>query len=428
MNPNIPETNQKRVVILGAGFGGLALAQKLAKQDLQIVLLDKNNYHQFQPLFYQVAMAGLEPSSIAFPLRKIFQSKKNVHIRVCNVTKINAYQKQIETDLGSIEYDYLIIATGADTNFFGMQNMIDYAIPMKSVSEAIFLRNKILQNFEDALVSQDPEEKAGLMSVVVVGGGPTGVEVSGTLAEMKKIILPKDYPELDFDLMKIYIFESSPELLEVMSDEASIKGKEYLEQLGVTIMTGHKVTDFDGKYVYTSNSQKIRCNNVVWAAGIKGNSIEGLPAEIYMRGNRMKVNGYNQVEGFEDIFAVGDIACMMNVEADYPNGHPQVAQPAIQQGTLLAKNLINLIANKPMKTFQYRNLGSMATVGRHRAVVDLPFIKFQGVIAWYAWMFVHLMAILGIKNKILIFINWLWNYITYDQSLRLIIKGKEKEK
>jgi NADH:ubiquinone reductase (H+-translocating) len=426
MNPNIPKTNKKRVVILGAGFGGLALAQKLSKQDLQIVLLDKNNYHQFQPLFYQVAMAGLEPSSIAFPLRKIFQNKKNVHIRVSKANTINPQQKQIQTDLGSIDYDYLIIATGADTNFFGMQNMIDYAMPMKSVSEAIHLRNKILQNFEDALVSQDPEEKAGLMSVVVVGGGPTGVEVSGTLAEMKKIILPKDYPELDFDLMKIYIFESSPELLEVMSDEASLKGKEYLEELGVTIMTGHKVIDFDGKYVYTNHDQKIRCNNLVWAAGIKGNSIDGLPADIYMRGNRIKVNGFSQVEGFEDIFAVGDIACMMNVEADYPNGHPQVAQPAIQQGDLLAKNLMNLIANKPMKTFTYRNLGSMATVGRHKAVVDLPFIKFQGVIAWYAWMFVHLMAILGVKNKILIFVNWLWNYITYDQSLRLIIKGKEK--
>jgi NADH:ubiquinone reductase (H+-translocating) len=427
MTPNIPETSQKRVVILGAGFGGLALAQKLAKQDLQIVLLDKNNYHQFQPLFYQVAMAGLEPSSIAFPLRKIFQSKKNVHIRVCKVNSFDASLKNVNTDLGIISYDYLIIATGADTNFFGMQNMIDHAIPMKSVSEAIYLRNRILQNFEDALVTEDPEEKAGLMSVVVVGGGPTGVEVSGTLAEMKKIILPKDYPELDFDLMKIYIFESSPELLEVMSDEASAKGKEYLEKLGVTIMTGHKVVDFDGKYVYTNHDQKIRCNNLVWAAGIKGNSIEGLAPEVYVRGNRIKVNGYNQVEGQENIFAVGDIACMMNVEADYPNGHPQVAQPAIQQGDLLAKNLVNLIAKKPMKAFTYHNLGSMATVGRHLAVVDLPFIKFQGVIAWYAWMFVHLMAILGIKNKILIFVNWLWNYITYDQSLRLIIRPKRVE-
>ena len=428
MNPNIPENNQKRVVIIGAGFGGLALAQKLSKQDLQVVLLDKNNYHQFQPLFYQVAMAGLEPSSIAFPLRKIFQSKKNVHIRVCMVQEILTGPKQIRTNIGLVNYDYLIIATGADTNFFGMQNMIDHAIPMKSVSEAIYLRNKILQNFEDALITEDPEEKAGLMTVVVVGGGPTGVEVSGTLAEMKKIILPKDYPELDFDLMKIYIFESSPELLEVMSDEASVKGKQYLEELGVQVMTGHKVVDFDGKYVHTSQGQKIRCNNLVWAAGIKGNAIEGLPADAYVRGNRIKVNAYNQIMGHENIFAVGDIACMMDVEAEYPSGHPQIAQPAIQQGNLLAKNLLRLIANKPMEPFKYRNLGSMATVGRHRAVVDLPFIKFQGVIAWYAWMFVHLMAILGIKNKILIFVNWLWNYVTYDQSLRLIIRPRRGNK
>ncbi len=428
MNPNIPESSQKRIVIIGAGFGGLALAQKLSKQNLQVVLLDKNNYHQFQPLFYQVAMAGLEPSSIAFPLRKIFQSKKNVHIRVCVVEEIQASEKRIKTDIGDVNYDYLIIATGADTNFFGMQNMIDHAIPMKSVSEAIYLRNKILQNFEDALLSQDPEEKTGLMSVVVVGGGPTGVEISGTLAEMKKIILPKDYPELDFDLMKIYIFESSPELLEVMSDEASAKGKEYLEQMGVQVMTGHKVLDFDGKYVYTSQNQKIRCNNLVWAAGIKGNALQGLAPEVYQRGNRIKVNGYNQVDGHENIFAVGDIAAMMNVEDEYPNGHPQIAQPAIQQGNLLAKNIVAHIANKPMKVFSYRNLGSMATVGRHRAVVDLPFIKFQGAIAWYAWMFVHLMAILGIKNKILIFINWLWNYVTYDQSLRLIIKPRRNKR
>jgi NADH:ubiquinone reductase (H+-translocating) len=424
MIPNIPQTNQKRIVIIGAGFGGLAIAQKLAKHDFQIVLLDKNNYHQFQPLFYQVAMAGLEPSSIAFPLRKIFQNKKNVHIRVTKVNNINTTNNELETDLGIIYYDQLIIATGADTNFFGMQNMIDNAIPMKSISEAIYLRNRILQNFEDALVTDDLVEKTGLMSVVVVGGGPTGVEVSGTLAEMKKIILPKDYPELDFDLMKIYIFESSEELLEVMSDEASAKAREYLLNLGVIVKTGNKVTDFDGKYVYTNKDETIRCNNLVWAAGIKGNSIAGLPAEVFQRGNRIKVNAYSQVDGFDNIYAVGDIACMMNVEEEYPNGHPQIAQPAIQQGNLLAKNIVKIINNDTPTAFKYRNLGSMATVGRHLAVVDLPFWKFQGVFAWYAWMFVHLMAILGIKNKILIFVNWLWNYVTYDQSLRLIIKPK----
>ncbi len=424
MIPNIPETNQPRIVIIGAGFGGLALAQKLSRHDVQVVLIDKNNYHQFQPLFYQVAMAGLEPSSIAFPLRKIFQNKKNVHIRITTVQKINTEKNQIETEIGAIDYDYLVMATGADTNFFGMQNIIKNAMPMKSISEAIYLRNRVLQNFEEALTEKDPTERAGLMSMVVVGGGPTGVEVSGTLAEMKKIILPKDYPELDFDLMKIYLFESSEEVLEVMSDEASIKGREYLERLGVIVKTGNRVVDFDGKFVYTNKGETIRTNNVVWAAGIRGNGIEGIPQEIYQRGNRLKVNGFNQVDGFQNIFAVGDIACMIDGDVDYPTGHPQIAQPAIQQGELLAKNLLKIIRKEVPTLFKYKNLGSMATVGRHLAVVDLPFWKFQGAFAWYAWMFVHLMAILGVKNKVLIFVNWLWNYVTYDQSLRLIIKPK----
>jgi NADH dehydrogenase len=426
MNPNIPETNQKRVVIVGAGFGGLVFAQKLAKQDFQIVLIDKNNYHQFQPLFYQVAMAGLEPSSISFPLRKIFQHTPNVHIRITKVNALDTSKQSITTDLGEISYDYLVLGLGTDTNFFGNQNMMDKAIPMKSVSEAIFLRNRVLQNLEDALTTEDPLEREGLMNMVVVGGGPTGVEVSGTLAEMKKIILPKDYPELDFKLMKIYLFESSPEVLEVMSDEASAKGKEYLEQLGVIVKTGIRIVDFDGEYAYSSTDEKIRTNNVVWAAGVKANAITGFSSEIFGRGGRIKVNEFNQVEGFKNIFALGDLA-LMTTDVDFPNGHPQMAQPAIQQGKLLAQNFTKIINNRSPKAFKYKDLGSMATIGRNLAVVDLPFWKFQGIFAWYVWMFVHLMSILGVKNKILIFINWLWNYITYDQSLRLIIKPKIKE-
>lgn len=425
MEPNIPDTSQKRIVIIGAGFGGLALAQKLANRDVQIVLIDKNNYHQFQPLFYQVAMAGLEPSSISFPLRKIFQHKKNVHIRITGVTKVMPEENKIDTELGEIRYDYLVLATGAGTNFFGMKNMIDNAIPMKSVSEAIYLRNRVLQNFEDALTTKDAETREGLMNIVVVGGGPTGVEVSGTLAEMKKIILPKDYPELDFNLMKIYLFESSPEVLEVMSDDASAKGKEYLERLGVIVKTGVRITDFDGQFAYTSTNEKIRTHNVVWAAGIKGNTVDGFVPEIYGRGARMKVNAFNQVEGFDNIFAVGDIAIMSGDEK-FPNGHPQVAQPAIQQGKLLAKNILKIMRGESPVPFEYKDLGSMATVGRNLAVVDLPFWKFQGAFAWYVWMFVHLMSILGIKNKVMVFINWLWSYVTYDQSLRLIIKPKTK--
>lgn len=426
MTPNIPETYQNRIVIVGAGFGGLALAQKLAKNDFQVVLIDKNNYHQFQPLFYQVAMAGLEPSSISFPLRKIFQNKPNVHIRITNVLKLNTENNTLETELGELSFDYLVMAMGADTDFFGMQNIIDNAMPMKSVSEAIYLRNKVLQNLEDALTATDIDTREGLMNMVVVGTGPTGVEVSGTLAEMKRLILPKDYPELDFNLMKIYLFGSSPEVLETMSDEASMKSKEYLESLGVIVRNGVRITDFDGKYAYTQSGEKIRTNNVVWAAGIKGNSIEGFSKEVYGGGNRIKVNAFNQVDGFQNIFAIGDIA-LMSGDPKFPNGHPQVAQTAIQQGELLAKNLLKIMRKEEPIGFQYKNLGSMATVGRHLAVVDLPFWKFQGAFAWYVWMFVHLMAILGVKNKIMVFINWLWNYVTYDQSLRLIIKPKVKQ-
>ena len=424
MFANLPETSQKRIVIVGAGFGGLALAQKLCKYDVQVVLIDKNNYHQFQPLFYQVAMAGLEPSSIAFPLRKVFQHKKNVHVRITRVLSVDTGIKQLQTDIGVVNYDYLVLAMGADTNFYGMENMMKYAMPMKSISEAIYLRNRVLQNFEEALSEPDPIKREGLMSMVVVGGGPTGVEVAGTLAEMRKIILPKDYPELDFSSMKIYLIQSSGEILQTMSDQASEKGKEYLEQLGVIVRLNERVTDFDGVYATTSLGDKLRTNNLVWAAGIKTNHLSGLPESIYARGGRIKVNEINQIDGFSDIFAIGDIA-QMETE-DFPQGHPQVAQPAIQQGELLAANLYQLIKGEKTKPFRYKDLGSMATVGRNLAVVDLPFWRFQGTFAWYVWMFVHLMAILGVKNKILVFINWLWNYVTYDQSLRLIIKPRIK--
>jgi len=420
---NIPHTNQKRVIIIGAGFGGLQLAQSLAgKDDFQVVLIDKNNYHQFQPLFYQVATAGIEPSAISFPLRLAFHNYPNIHVRVASVTKIISENNTIETNLGDISYDFLVMAIGADTNFFGNQNIAEKALPMKSVGEALGLRNRLLESFEKALVSDNQEDRAGLLNIVVVGGGPTGVELSGTLAEMKKHVLPKDYPELDFELMQIYIVESGAELLGPMSKNAQTKSKEYLEQLGVNVMLNSRVSDFDGLYVHFADGSKIRTNNLVWAAGVKANAIEGINPSIIMRGGRMKVNNYNQVDGYQNIFALGDVALM--TEEKFPNGHPQVAQPAIQQGKLLAKNLVSLIRGNQPKPFKYRDLGSMATVGRNLAVVDLPFLKFQGFLAWLTWMFVHLMAIVGVKNKVLIFINWLWNYVTYDQSLRLIIRAK----
>ena len=420
---NIPQTNQKRVIIIGAGFGGLQLAQSLAdKDDFQVVLIDKNNYHQFQPLFYQVATAGIEPSAISFPLRLAFHNHPNIHVRVASVTKIISESNTIETNLGDISYDFLVMAIGADTNFFGNQNIAEKALPMKSVGEALGLRNRLLESFEKALVSDNQEDRVGLLNIVVVGGGPTGVELSGTLAEMKKHVLPKDYPELDFELMQIYIVESGTELLGPMSKNAQTKSKEYLEQLGVNVMLNSRVSDFDGLYVHFADGSKIRTNNLVWAAGVKANAIEGINPSIIMRGGRMKVNNYSQVDGYQNIFALGDVALM--TEEKFPNGHPQVAQPAIQQGKLLAKNLVSLIKGNQPKPFKYRDLGSMATVGRNLAVVDLPFLKFQGFLAWLTWMFVHLMAIVGVKNKVLIFINWLWNYVTYDQSLRLIIRAK----
>lgn len=423
MKANIPETDRKRVVIIGAGFGGLALSQKLAKlDDFQVVLVDKLNYHQFQPLFYQVATAGLEPSAISFPLRLVFQSNPNVHVRVTEVTSVNTEKQHIITKLGLINYDYLVLAIGADTNFFGMTNIQEKALPMKSVSEALGLRNRLLQNFEDAITVETDDDRQGLLNVVVVGGGPTGVEVSGTLAEMKNHILPKDYPELDFDAMQVYLIESSAEVLDVMSEGASKNAKKYLQELGVNVINGKRVVDFDGNYAILNDGSKIRTNNLVWAAGIKANFMEGIAKEAITYGGRLKVNEYNQVHNESNIFAIGDLAYME--EEKFPKGHPQVAQPAIQQGNLLAENLSAMLRGNDLKPFHYNDLGSMATIGRNKAVVDLPFFKFAGFFAWVTWMFVHLMSLVGIKNRVMIFISWLWNYVTYDQSLRLIIKAK----
>ena len=413
----------KKIVIIGAGFAGLRLARKLKNTNFEIWLIDKNNYHQFQPLFYQVATSGLEPSSIAFPLRKLFQKQKNIHVRCTQVNEIIFNERKILTDIGEITYDYLVIATGAGTNFFGNELVEKNALPMKSVGEALYLRNTILQNLENALVADEATKKA-LLNIVVVGGGPTGVEVSGALAEMKNNVLPKDYPEINFKDMAIYLVEAGPKTLGTMSEQASSKSEQYLKNLGVTVLTSTQVTTYSGNEVVFSNGNTIQTKNLIWAAGVKGNLIKGLPDSVIAKGNRIKVNRFNQVEGIDTIFALGDIAYVITEK--YANAHPQVATVANEQADLLYKNLLNLEQKKPLIQFEYNDKGSMATVGRNLAVVDLPFIKFQGFFAWLFWMFLHLMLILGVKNKLLVFINWMWKYFTFDQSLRLIIKPYKK--
>lgn len=425
MPVNIPETAQKRIVIIGAGFGGLKLAQKLIGSGYQIVIIDKNNYHQFQPLFYQVATAGIEPSSILFPLRKIFQNQKDVYIRVGEVYSIDYEKKLLQTSLDTVWYDYLVVSTGVNSNFFGMKNMEEYAIPMKSASEAMALRNRLLQSFEKAVTLRDQNDKKALLNVVVVGGGPTGVEVAGAIAEMKKFVLPKDYPDLNFDLMQINLVEGSGALLAVMSEHASKRSLFYLKRLGINVLLNSRVTDYDGKVLSLGDGKKINTRTVIWAAGISGEVPSGFPAESIGRGRRLVVDEFNRMKGFEDIYAIGDV-CIMSIP-DYPNGHPQVAQVAIQQGRILAQNFLLMKRNAGLRPFKYIDRGSMATIGRNRAVADLPFLKFSGFIAWLTWMFVHLMAIVGVKNRLLIFINWMWNYMTYDQSLRLILWAAKKD-
>jgi NADH dehydrogenase len=426
MKANIEETNLKRVVIVGAGFGGLKLARLLSGKEFQVVLIDKYNYHQFQPLYYQVATSGLEPSAISFPLRKVFQGEKNTHIRITELKAINSNENYIETTIGKINYDFLIVATGTTTNFFGNQRVMENAMPMKSVGEALGIRNRILENYEVALATEDKDERQALMNIVVVGGGPTGVEVSGTLAEMKKHILPKDYPELDFSKMQISLVEMGSKLLSTMSEVASKKSLAYLKKLGVTVQLGISVKDYDGTNVILSNNTIVKSKTLIWAAGVTGTKIEGLPPEVIEKGNRIKVDKHNLVVGTKNIYAIGDIATM--IDEKYPKGHPQLAQPAMQQAKNLANNLRNILKNKPLTAFHYKDPGSLATVGRNLAIADLPYIKFQGFLAWIVWMFVHLMSIVGVKNRLIIFINWAWNYISYDQSLRLILRPENDRK
>jgi NADH:ubiquinone reductase (H+-translocating) len=423
---NIPDPGYKRIVIVGGGFGGLTLAQKLANSAYQVILLDKNNYHQFQPLFYQVAMAGLEPSSIVFPFRKVFQKANNVLFRVAEMLEVFPAEKYIETDKGRLKYDYLVVGVGADTNFFGNQRIFDNVIPMKSVSEALYLRNSILEDYEKALLTNDPAEQEALIDVVIVGGGPTGVEIAGSLAEMRENILPIEYKELNYRRMDIILVQGSDRVLNTMSEQASKAADIFLKKLGVKIIYGNYVTDYDGNTVTMKDGSTLSSRKVIWAAGIVGNPVNGLPVEVFVRGKRLKVNDLCAVEGFDNIFAIGDIAYM--ADAKYPEGHPQVAQVAIQMGKRLGSNLIALAKAQKTQPFVYKDLGSMATIGRHKAVVDLSFWRFQGAFAWFVWLIVHLFSLIGVKNKVFVFFNWLWSYFTFDQALRLIIKPKIKKR
>ena len=421
---NIPQTDQKRVVIIGGGFAGLTLARKLARKPFQVVLVDKNNYHQFQPLFYQVAMAGLEPSSIVFPFRKLFQNHDNVSYRMAEVERVDLKAQEIHTNIGFLRFDYLVLATGADTNWYGNERIRANAIPMKSVSEALYIRNNIFEDYENAVTAQDFTQRQPFLDMVVVGGGATGVEVAGSLAEMKKHIIGKDYSDLNRDEIDIHLIHGEARLLSGMSPQASAKSERYLLDLGVQLKLNTFVTDYDGQTVTMSDGTTLQSNKVIWAAGITGNVLPGLPEGSYTRGGRIHTDAFNRVAGVENVFVLGDLAYI--TDSQYPSGHPQVAQVAIQQAKQLSANLISMQKDRALKPFRYTDLGSMATIGRNRAVVDLPFWRFQGTFAWLVWLFVHLFAILGAKNKIFIFINWVWNYFTYDQSLRLVIKPLKK--
>ena len=420
-----------KLIIIGGGFGGLRLARLLSnKPDFEITLIDRFNYHQFQPLFYQVATAGLDASNISFPLRKVFHKSNNVKIRLAEVTKLLTAEQKVITDIGEFDYDALVIATGADTNFFGNQDLTDRAFPMKSTVEALQLRHRLLHNFEDALTAKSAAELQSLMTIVIVGGGPTGVELSGAIADMRKYQLPKDYPELDFGKMKIILLEGTGKTLGGMSNKSSEQSAKYLLKLGVIVKTNTLLKTFDGEQVILQNGDTIDTKLVIWAAGVKGNVPEGIDTTLIAKGNRIKVNRECQVMDQANVYAIGDVAYME--EEAWPNGHPQVAPVAMQQAEMLAKNLSSLAINtdkEKLLKFMYKDSGSMATVGRHLAVVDVPKPKlhFGGFVAWMIWMGLHLMLILGVKNRFSVFSNWLYNYFTYDQNLRLIFKEFYRE-
>lgn len=421
MDASIPKSEFPRVVIVGAGFAGLMLARKLAKKQRQVVLLDRHNYHQFQPLFYQVATSGIAPSAIAFPIRKLFHKEKHVHFRMTEVLEIDCEQHKVQTAHGELHYDQLVIATGADTNYFNNVEIQRNALPMKSIGESLQLRNQLLSCMEQAILETDEKKRDELLHVCIVGAGPTGVELAGALSEMRDRVLPKDYPEIDFSKMEISLMEAGDRVLPTMSTQSSTASLKFLEGMGINVKLNTHVERYDGRQLVTASGETMTCKTLIWAAGVTGNLINGLPLECYTRRGQIRTNAYSAVIGAKDIWAVGDIADM-EVEG-ISKRWPQVAQVAIQQAKLLASNILKS-SDEDRAPFEYKDLGSMATIGRSKAVADLPGIHMHGFFAWVFWLFVHLMNILGVKNKFFVFVDWTWYYLTFDQSLRLLITKK----
>ena len=422
---NIPQSNLPRVVIIGGGFAGINLVKTLSNKNVQVVLIDKHNYHTFQPLLYQVSSSGLEPDSIAYPLRKIIKKHKTTFFRLAEVEQIIPEKNEIVTSIGNLNYDYLVIATGTKTNYFGNKDIEEHSMPMKTVPQALNIRSLILQNFEKAAIANTKEEREAYLNFVIVGAGPTGVELAGAIAELKNNILPRDYNDLNPSDMHIQLLEGSKRVLPPMSEHASKKAEQFLKELGVKVHCDTIVKDYDGLTVTTNSDLVLQSETLIWAAGVTGAPIKGLKAGALMeKANRYTVNEFNQVTDYDNIFAIGDIALMKSEE--YPKGHPQVAQPAIQQGKLLGKNLIRLITNKPMEPFSYFDKGSMATIGRNKAVVDLKAYKFGGFFAWFIWMFVHLMSLVGFRNRVIVLFNCTYNYINFDKAARIIIRPFKK--
>jgi NADH dehydrogenase len=423
----IADLGKPRIIVIGGGFGGLEVIKGLQGLKAQVVLFDKYNHHTFQPLLYQVATSGLETNSIVAPFRKLFGTQQDFYFRLGEVKRIRSEENYIETSIGGVKYDYLVIATGAVTNFYGMDEVAKNASSMKNIVDATKLRNKIIRQLEYALLTEDNEVMNSLMDFVIVGGGPTGVELAGALTELKKNVFPKDYKELDMRQMDIHLVEASPRLLNGMSTQAGEKAHQFLTEMGVKVHLNAAVKSYDGYEIQLSTGERLISRSLIWAAGVKGNPIEGIAESAISRGNRILVDQYNRVKGHENIFAIGDVA-LMEGDEKFPKGHPMMAPPSQQQGKLVARNIGNLINKKELKPFTYFDKGAMATVGRHKAVVDMRGgIRFQGFFAWYVWMFVHLMSIVGFRNKVFTFFSWMWNYFSYDRSNRLII-GRNEEK